>query len=167
MTSLIPSAHVQVSRRFVSGSGRGRLQVSGDVLGPIFPGGSPVDFSSCFPTGNGRFAKGSELHAFNLAANTWQLHYLRLTNQLPRLPRLSRAVFEKLNLEYCSLLRRLSPQGWFSNWDSRSPSVWLTAWALRQMAHAAFQEWEPFIYIDPFVSHYRTTVGRANLIIPL
>ena len=29
-----------------------------------------------------RFGKGTDFHAFNLAANTWQLHYLRLTNQL-------------------------------------------------------------------------------------
>ena len=29
-----------------------------------------------------RYGKGTDFHAFNLAANTWQLHYLRLTNQL-------------------------------------------------------------------------------------
>ena len=28
-----------------------------------------------------RYGKGTDFHAFNLAANTWQLHYLRLTNQ--------------------------------------------------------------------------------------
>ena len=30
-----------------------------------------------FPTGHGRHGKGTQYHAFNLAANTWQLHYLR------------------------------------------------------------------------------------------
>ncbi len=53
------------------------MLLSGDVVGPIFPGGDPVSLGTAFPTGNGRHAKGTDLHAFNLATNVWQLHYLR------------------------------------------------------------------------------------------
>ncbi len=78
-TPVIP---YEVYRRFISGSPEGHVTVCGDVIGPIFPNKEPVSLESMFPTGNGRFGKGTEYHAFNLAANTWQLHYLRLTNQL-------------------------------------------------------------------------------------
>ena len=123
--------------------------MSGDAIGPVFPGDSPVGFYSMFPSGNARYDKGSMLHVFNIGANTWQLHYLRLTNQIRQ--ELASKVFERLNLEYVSLLRRFSAHGWLSNWDDSAPSVWLTAWALAQLAHAAFHDWEPFIYIDPLV----------------
>ena len=93
-------------RRYISGSPRAHVTLSGDVIGPIFPGDEPVSLRTMFPTGNGRsvhaqvetvtsvgalinfehslirYGKGTDFHAFNLAANTWQLHYLRLTNQL-------------------------------------------------------------------------------------
>ncbi len=78
-TPVIP---YEVYRRFISGSPEGYVTICGDVIGPIFPDNKPVSLKSMFPTGNGRFGKGTEYHAFNLAANTWQLHYLRLTNQL-------------------------------------------------------------------------------------
>jgi hypothetical protein len=71
----------QVYRRYVSGSPKAHVSLCGDVIGPIFPGDEPVTLESMFPSGNGRFGKGTDYHAFNLAANTWQLHYLRLTNQ--------------------------------------------------------------------------------------
>ena len=96
---------IQVYRRYISGSPRAHVTLSGDVIGPIFPGDEPVTLGTMFPSGNGRsvksalpifvqslstyqydaparYGKGTDFHAFNLAANTWQLHYLRLTNQL-------------------------------------------------------------------------------------
>jgi len=62
----------------VSGSPRGYILLSGDVVGPIFPDDKPISYSSCFPTGLARYSKGTDLHLFNLAMNIWQLHYLRL-----------------------------------------------------------------------------------------
>ena len=38
-TNIIP---YEVYRRYVSGSARARLTISGDVVGPIFPAGEPV-----------------------------------------------------------------------------------------------------------------------------
>lgn len=67
----------QVYRRFVSGSAIAHVTVSGEAIGPIFPDKEPVSLGSMFPTVHGRITKGSEYHAFNLGANTWQLHYLR------------------------------------------------------------------------------------------
>ena len=43
--------------------------------GPVLPGTHQFEALT-------RYGKGTDFHAFNLAANTWQLHYLRLTNQL-------------------------------------------------------------------------------------
>ncbi len=58
-----------------------------------------------------RHGKGTEYHAFNLAANTWQLHYFRLTNQLQSHWSLAKDVFERMNVEYTAVMRRFSSQG--------------------------------------------------------
>lgn len=65
-----------------TGSPWATISLCGDVIGPAFQDGEPVTLERLFPTGHGRFGKGTEYHIFNLAANTWQLHYFRLTNQL-------------------------------------------------------------------------------------
>jgi hypothetical protein len=70
-----------VFRRFVFGSPSAKVTVSGDTIGPTFPNDEAVTLATLFPTGHGRYGKGTEYHIFNLAANNWQLHYLRLTNQ--------------------------------------------------------------------------------------
>merc|ERR1712059_192626 len=102
-----------------------------------------------FPTGHGRYGKGTQYHAFNLAANTWQLHYLRLTNQLDDSNmELVRGVFEKMNMEYTGVMRRFSSRGSLSLWDRSKPSVWLTAWVIQIFEDVAFQDWEDYIYID-------------------
>lgn len=49
---------------------------------------------------------GTEYHLFNLAANTWQLHYYRLTNQFHDMGRLKKDVFEQMNVEYTAVMRR-------------------------------------------------------------
>ena len=94
---------------------------------------------------------GTEYHLFNLAANTWQLHYYRLTNQFHDMGRLKKDVFEQMNVEYTAVMRRFSSQGWVSIWDHSKPSVWLTAYTIKGLEAASFQDWEDYIYIDPRV----------------
>ena len=89
--------------------------------------------------GHGRHGKGTEYHAFNLGANTLQLHYFRLTNQLQSNWGLAKRVFEQMNVEYTAVMRRFSSQGWVSNWDNSKPSVWLTAWVIRIFQSVSFQ----------------------------
>ncbi len=69
--------HKNLLFRYIAGSPYAHVTVCGDVIGPAFPGDQPVILERLFPTGHGRFGKGTEYHAFNLAANTWQLHYFR------------------------------------------------------------------------------------------
>ena len=107
-TPIIP---YEVYRRYIAGSAYAHLTVCGDVIGPVFPGDEPVILERMFPTGNGRFGKGTEYHAFNLAANTHQLHYFRLTNQLRSNWPLAKKVFEAMNVEYTAVMRRFSSQG--------------------------------------------------------
>ena len=76
-----PIIPYEVFRRFVFGSPSAKVTVSGDTIGPTFPNDEAVTLATLFPTGHGRYGKGTEYHVFNLAANNWQLHYLRLTNQ--------------------------------------------------------------------------------------
>ena len=88
---------------------------------------------------------------FNLAANSWQLHFLRLTNQLSDNIEVAKLVFEQMNIEHSAVMRRFSAQGGIKNWDTSAPSVWLTAWALRTFSWICYQDWEDYIYIDPKV----------------
>ena len=147
-TEIIP---YEVFRRYVSGSPYAHVSICGDVIGPVFPDNEPVNLERMFPTGHGRFGKGTEYHAFNLAANTWQLHYFRLTNQLQQNWDLAKRVFEQMNVEYTGVMRRFSAQGWVSNWDNSKANVWLTAYVIRIFSHVSFQDWEDYIYIDPLV----------------
>ena len=48
-TPIIP---YEVYRRYVAGSASTKITLSGDVIGPIFPGGEPVDFMSMFSGSN-------------------------------------------------------------------------------------------------------------------
>lgn len=138
------------------------MAICGDVIGPVFPNNEPLTFESMFNSGHGRFGKGSEYHTFNLAANTWQLHYLRLTNQLNQKRQLAKTIFARNNVELTALMRRFSSQGWLSNWDDSGPSVWLTAWSVRQMSYVSFQDWEDFIYIDPRVRKIAVLIVRTD-----
>ena len=123
----------------MAGSPYAHISVCGDVMGPAFPGDEPVTLERLFPTGHGRHGKGTEYHTFNLAANTWQLHYFRLTNQLQSNWALAKRVFEHMNVEYVAVMRRFSSQGWVSNWDDSKPSVWLTAWVIKTFSSVSFQ----------------------------
>ncbi|TRY74425.1 hypothetical protein TCAL_00656 [Tigriopus californicus] len=147
-TPIIP---YEIYRRYVSGSPYAHVTVCGDVIGPTFPGDEPVVLERMFTTGHGRFGKGTEYHAFNLAANTLQLHYYRLTNQLQPNWELAKRVFEAMNVEYSGVMRRFSSHGYVTNWDNSKPSVWLTAWVIRILQSVSFQDWEDYIYLDPMV----------------
>jgi len=147
-TPIIP---YEIYRRYIFGSPYGRVSISGDVIGPTFMNEQPVRLESMFPDGNGRHGKGTEYHIFNLAANTFQLHYYRLTNQFHDMGPLKKQVFEQMNIEYAAVMRRFSSLGWVSIWDKSQPSVWLTAYCIRIFEKVSFQDWEDFIYIDPMV----------------
>ncbi len=144
-TPLIP---YEINRRYIYGSPYGMVSISGDVVGPTFLNDEPVSLESMFPEFSGKLGKGTEYHAFNLAANTWQLHYFRLTNQLQEHWDLVKSVFERMNIEYTAVMRRFSTQGWVSMWDRSGPSVWLTAWCIRIFQAASFQDWEDFFFVD-------------------
>ena len=147
-TPIIP---YEIYRRFVAGSPNAHVTICGDVIGPIFPDDEPVRLETMFPTGHGRFGKGTEYHLFNLGANTWQLHYLRLTNQLTDKFTVAKSVFEQMNVEHSAVMRRFTSQGGVSNWDNSAPSVWLTAWVIRIFSQVSYQDWEDYIYIDPLI----------------
>ena len=147
-TPIIP---YEVYRRYVAGSPYAKVSICGDVIGPVFPEDNPVNLERMFPTGHGRFGKGTEYHAFNLAANTWQLHYFRLTNQLQENWSLAKRVFEQMNVEYAGVMRRFSSQGWVSNWDYSKPNVWLTSHVISVFTHGQYQDWEDYFYIEPNV----------------
>ena len=99
-----------------------------------------MSLETAFPTGHGRHGKGTEYHAFNLALNTWQLHYLRLTGQLgDENSELRKRVFQRMNEEYTGVMRRFNSRGAASMWDRSKASVWLTAWTLQIFRDVAFQ----------------------------
>ncbi|XP_043245415.1 CD109 antigen-like [Amphibalanus amphitrite] len=132
-------------RRFVFDSPMGHVTVTGDVVGPIFPTGGPVNTSVLL----NRRLRSTEASAFDFGANLWSLHYLRLTSQF----RLSaaRPVFEQMNVDMAAVLYRFDANGAYRMWDSAPPSVWLTAWVTRLFQEAKFQDWENFLYIEPAI----------------
>ena len=69
----------------------------------------------------GRFLKSLDGTVYNLAANIWSLHYLRLTNQLSR-PFL-RNVLEAVNVQFILIMKRWRG-GPFLFFDGGRPSVW-------------------------------------------
>ena len=46
---------------------------------------------------------------------------------------------------------RFGSDGGLSPYDDSPHSVWLTAWCIKIYKHVAFQDWEDYIYIDPYV----------------
>ncbi|XP_063601843.1 CD109 antigen-like [Penaeus indicus] len=134
---------LQIRRRFVAGSPRGHVSLCGDVVGPSFPDGEPVDSVKMLR----KELRGTEASTFNFGANLWTLHYLRLTNQLDISER--QDIFDQLNVELAAIMYRFSSEGAFKMWDTSEPSVWLTAWTTRTIQMAQFQDWENIIYIEP------------------
>jgi hypothetical protein len=50
-----------------------------------------------------------------------------------------KSVFEAMNVELTAVMRRYTSQGSFALWDTSKPSVWLTAWVIRNLESVAFQ----------------------------
>ncbi|XP_037068259.1 CD109 antigen-like [Pollicipes pollicipes] len=141
MTEQSPEVPYATWRRFVYGSVQGSVMVSGDVIGPIFPE-SFMTSSSVF----GKPLKCLDGTVFNLAYNAWSLHYMRLTNQLTRA--FLRSVLEKMNVQFILIMKRYR-RGPFLFYDGGRPSVWGTAWAVRQLQYSQFQDWENYLYVEP------------------
>ncbi|XP_043206412.1 CD109 antigen-like [Amphibalanus amphitrite] len=140
-TEQSPEVPYATWRRFVYGSPQGSVTVSGDVIGPIFPSNS-MNTGSVF----GKPLKSLDGSVFNLAYNAWSLHYMRLTNQLPR--SFLRQVLEKMNVHFLLIMKRYR-RGPFLFFDGGRPSVWATAWTVRQLQYSQFQDWENYLYVEP------------------
>lgn len=63
--------------------------------------------------------------------------------------------FYYMNVYYQRALSYFNHDGSFSlfrsDWNQSSPSVWVTAYAVRVFTDASFYEWENYLYIDPKV----------------
>ncbi|KAB7501148.1 Antigen [Armadillidium nasatum] len=141
-----PIIPYSLQRRYVFGTPSGSVSICGDIVGPSFPDipmseGSMIGFGSI----------GAETSSYNFGVNIWTLHYLRLTNQLT--DDLMYKVLTAVNVDYAALARFQTDDGSFSNWIGSEPSVWLTAYALRILLVADFQDWENYIYIDRNIIH--------------
>ncbi|XP_050713228.1 CD109 antigen-like isoform X2 [Eriocheir sinensis] len=134
---------LSILRRFVAGSPRGRVTICGDVVGPSFPTGGPVNSRVMLR----KPLKGTDDTTFTFGANVWTLHYLRLTNQLDYSQ--AQKIFEKLNVMLTAIMFRYNTDGSFKMWGNVGPSVWLSAWTIRTIHQADFPEWDNLLYIDP------------------
>lgn len=132
-------------RRYIYGSNRAIVSVSGGVVGPILPT-IPVDSNTTLrlPSDCG------EQNMFNFAINLLSMSYLRHTGQ--ETSEVKKDVFRYLNLLYQRQLSFRNKDGSFKVFESSAePSIWLTAFAARYLHQATAQEWENYIYIDPDV----------------
>lgn len=93
--------------------------VPDDVIGPI-------NFDDQFTLNKmlRRESKGAVDFVFELNANIWILHYLRLTNQLNH--ETLKYVLNECNSLYSTIIRYFSFEGFFTNWEPTLsyPSVW-------------------------------------------
>ncbi|XP_050702984.1 LOW QUALITY PROTEIN: CD109 antigen-like [Eriocheir sinensis] len=145
----VPEIPYSLDRRYIYDTPAGHISITGDVVGPAFPN-VPVDSASLL----GLDMMGAETAAYNFAANLWTLHYLRLTNQLEG--SLTYQVLTAVNVEYAAIARYQDENGAFRMWPDSEPSVWLTAYILRTLWLASFQDWENLIFIDPDVVNEAT-----------
>ncbi|XP_063236923.1 thioester-containing protein 1 allele S1-like [Bacillus rossius redtenbacheri] len=137
-----PIVPYQDWRRYVFGSPKGTITLSGDVIGPVLPAQRPTTAALL-----GREMKGTVAGVVELAAGVWTLHYLRLTNPLGR--RLLGPALARGATAFGQVMRRYHPRGHFRNWDASQPSVWLTSWTIRTFKHASFPDWENNLYVEP------------------
>ncbi|XP_069194402.1 CD109 antigen isoform X2 [Procambarus clarkii] len=144
-----PIIPYSLKRRYIYDTPSGHISVTGDVVGPAFPQ-VPVGSSSML----GLEVMGAEITAYNFAANLLTLHYLRLTNQIK--PGLTYQVLTAVNVQYAALARYQGEDGAFRMWPESEPSVWLTAYSLKTLWLASFQDWENLIFIDPLIINMAT-----------
>lgn len=130
-------------RRYIYGSNTGRLSFAGDYPGPLdilFNSESILKLPS----------DGADQNIFNFAHKLESISYLRKTNQ--DTPDRRKEAFKLLTLLYQRQLTFRNKDGSFRLFkSSQEPSVWLTAFVIRELHEATKQEWENHIYIDPEV----------------
>jgi len=132
-------------RRYIYGSTKAIISISGGVVGPILAT-MMADTNSTLrlPSDCG------EQNMFNFAINLSIISYLRQTGQ--ETPELKKEIFKHLNLLYQRQLTFRNKDGSFRVFrSSPESSVWLTAFVVRYLHMATAQEWENYIYIDPEV----------------
>ncbi|XP_069950501.1 CD109 antigen [Cherax quadricarinatus] len=137
-----PEITRSIQRRYVYGSPRASLTLSGDVFGPTQKN-IVVNFEKAF---SGRILKSTDGLAFNLGTTVWTLHYFRLTNQLDITK--AKGAFDFMNVQLAGLLTRYR-KGAFKMWHFSEPSVWVTAWVVNVLLAAQLQDWENLVYIEP------------------
>ncbi|XP_042874715.1 CD109 antigen-like [Penaeus japonicus] len=137
-----PVISKSIFRRYVYGSPKAKVTLSGDVFGPTSPD-MTLNFQTAF---KGRKLKSTDGIAFNFGSTVWTLHYLRLTNQLDVTK--AKKAFEFLNAQLAGLFTRYR-DGAFRMWKASTPSVWMTAWVLSVLLPAQLEEWENLVYIEP------------------
>lgn len=137
-----PEITKSIIRRYVYGSPKASVSLSGDVFGPTLSN-VEISYTKAF---NGRVLKSTDGISFNFGATVWTLHYLRLTNQL-NVGKAKKA-FESLNVNLAGLLTRYK-KGAFKMWHASKPSVWLTAWVVNLLLAAQHEDWENLVYIEP------------------
>ncbi|KAG7167134.1 CD109 antigen-like 1 [Homarus americanus] len=145
-----PEITKSIIRRYVYGSPRATLALSGDVFGPTMSN-MVVHDTMAF---NGRILKSSDGLAFNMGSTVWTLHYLRLTNQLNKSK--AKKAFAFINLQLAGLLTRYN-NGSFKMWHFSNPSVWLTTWVLTVLLAAQHEDWENLVYVEPRLVNTATT----------
>ncbi len=97
-----------------------QIIILGDVIGPLADL-LPVSTESLI----GKEGKGTADRIFDLAANTWTMHYLRLTNQLDASSSVTKQTFQAMNQHFAQIMKRFSSNyGWFKTWNLSKPSVW-------------------------------------------
>ncbi|ROT84000.1 hypothetical protein C7M84_022789 [Penaeus vannamei] len=137
-----PLISKSIFRRYVYGSPKARMTLSGDVFGP-----TSKDMTLSFKTAfQGRILKNTDGLAFNFGSTVWTLRYLRLTNQLDMTK--AKKAFEFLNSQLAGLFARYS-DGAFGMWTASEPSVWMTTWVLSVLLPAQLEDWENLVYIEP------------------
>lgn len=129
-------------RRYIYGSPKASLTFSSLIIGP---GSSeiPRTLRSVLE----REGKGAETSLFELSVNVWTLHYFRLTNQLEH--DVLKETLAKCSTLFGEVMYFYRDDGSFSNWNTSTPSVWLTSWALRTFKHSSYVDWEYLFYIEP------------------
>ncbi|OXA61880.1 Complement C3 [Folsomia candida] len=137
----VPWVPYETKRKYVYGSPSAHVLISGDIIGPL-PNSLPCTMSNLM----GKDGKGTADRLFELSANIWALHYLRLTNQLTT--SISRPVFTHMNKLFAWIMKRFSLPGFFKMWNISRPSVWLSSWALQIFQHGSFQDWENEFFVE-------------------
>lgn len=139
----VPIVPYELTRKYVYGSPSGHVVISGDIIGPL---ASQAKLPCTMANLMGKDGKGTADRLFELSANIWALHYLRLTNQLTKA--ISRPVFVHMNKLFAWVMKRFSLPGFFRMYNLSKPSVWLSSWALQVFQQGSFQDWENDFFIE-------------------